>query len=326
MKERVLITGASGFVGYHLIIAALKNNLEVYAAVRKSSNISHLKDLDIEYTDLRYTDVAALEADIKEKQYTYIIHAAGVTRARTIEEYNSINADNTFNLASAAAAAGVKKFVLISSLAAVGPIDDINDTITEDTPARPVTAYGKSKLIAEEKLAKVGNLNYTILRPTAVYGPRDTGIFIFFKQLSKGIEAYIGKFQQKLSFIYVTDLADASIIALKNGTTKAYILSDGNGYAKDDLGKEGKKALGIKTLKIHVGVIFMKMVAIVAEKVSNLKGEAPILNTEKLSELTAINWTCDIGPAKKDLNFDPKYNLSEGVAETIKWYKLNKWL
>lgn len=328
MKERVLITGASGFVGYHLIQEALKNNLEVFAAVRKSSNISHLKDLDIQYTDLVYNDPVALQKEMQDKQYQYIIHAAGVTRARTIAEYNDINAGHTYNIARAAVDSGItlKKFVLVSSLAAIGPLNNLDGIIDEDTLPHPVTAYGASKLLAEEKLKSISGLSYTILRPTAVYGPRDTGIFIFFKQLSKGIEAYIGKAEQKLSFIYVGDLAKACISALQHGDHKTYNLSDGYSYTKYDLGNETRATLGRKTLKFHISVNFMKIVATLAENVSYLKGEAPILNKEKLNELTAVNWICSIESAKKDLNFVPQFDLQKGVAEAISWYKLNKWL
>ena len=328
MREKVLITGASGFVGYHLIKEALKNDLEVFAAVRKSSNIKHLSDLDIQYTDLAYNDTEALKKDISEKKYTYIINAAGVTRARTIEEYNTINAEYTFNLAKAAVESGIdlKKFVLVSSLAAIGPLNDIDGVINEYTVPNPVTAYGVSKLLAEQKLKTINGLNYTILRPTAVYGPRDTGIFIFFKQLSKGIEGYIGRAGQRLSFIYVTDLAKACVSALHNGGLQAYNLSDGKSYTKYDLGNEARKTLTGKTFKFHIPVNFMKLIATVAEKVSNLKGEAPILNREKLNELTAVNWICSIEQAKKDLGFAPQYNLNKGVAETINWYKQNNWL
>ncbi|MFD0749030.1 NAD-dependent epimerase/dehydratase family protein [Mucilaginibacter calamicampi] len=328
MKEKVLITGASGFVGYHLIKEALRNDMEVVAAVRKSSNIKHLSEFDIQYTDLAYNDPDALIKDIQEKKYTFIIHAAGVTRARTIEEYNTINAEYTLNLAKAAVEAGVdvKKFVLVSSLAAIGPLNNIDGVINEETTPNPVTAYGASKLLAEQKLKTVTGLNYTILRPTAVYGPRDTGIFIFFKQLSKRIEGYIGRAEQRLSFIYVTDLASACISALKSGGLQAYNLSDGKSYTKYDLGTEARKILTGKTFKFHIPVNFMRLIATIAEKVSNLKGEAPILNREKLNELTAVNWICSIGAASKDMGFAPQYDLNKGVKETINWYKQNNWL
>lgn len=328
MKEKVLITGASGFVGYHLIKEALNNNLEVFAAVRKSSNVGHLKDFDINYIDLAYNDPVSLKKDMEEKQFSYIIHAAGVTRARTVEEYNTINADYTFNLAKAAVDAEInlKKFVLVSSLAAIGPLNNVNDIINEESIPNPVTAYGASKLLAEQKLKTLRMLNYTILRPTAVYGPRDTGIFIFFKQLSKGIEGYIGRSEQRLSFIYVTDLARACVQALNSGDKTTYNLSDGKSYSKYDLGIEARKTLTGKTLKFHIPVNFMKILASIAEKVSNLKGEAPIINREKLNELIAVNWICDIEKAEKELDFIPQYDLSHGVEETLNWYKQHKWL
>lgn len=329
MKERVLITGASGFVGFHIIEEALQNNLEVYATVRKSSKVAHLKNLDIKFTYPDFNDVTALQNDIRLNKYDYIIHAAGATRARSQMEYNHINAGYTHNLALAIQDSGVKlkKFVLISSLAAVGPLQSFTGVINENTKPQPLTSYGRSKLLAEEKLADFSSLPYTILRPTGVYGPRDKDIFIFFKQLTqKGIEPYIGKFNQKFSFIYAPDLAKAAIKALYLGHKKAYNLSDGNFYDRYELGFLIKEYLTLSSIKIHLPVNFVKFIAFFSEMYSALSNKAPVLNREKLKELMAVNWSCDIEAAKADLGFYPEHNLKTGVAETIKWYKLNNWL
>ncbi len=328
MKERVLITGANGFVGYHLIAEALKNNLEVFAAVRKSSKTDHLSSFDIQYTYPDFDDVSSLKMELDKNKYDYIIHAAGVTKARSEKEYNDINAGYTHNLAAAAIESGInlKKFVFISSLAAVGPLNTLNGIITEETIPNPVTAYGKSKLLAEENLKAFSSLNYNILRPTGVYGPRDKDIFIFFKQLTRGIEPYIGNMQQKFSFIYVTDLAKAAIKALYAGNQKTYNLSDGNFYDRYELGKLTKEVLNLRTIKFHLPVNFVKLVARVSEKYSSLKNKAAVLNVEKLNELMAVNWYCNIEQAKADLGFYPVYNLKAGVTETLAWYKSNKWL
>ena len=326
MRERVLITGASGFVGYHLIVEALHNDLEVFAAVRRSSKIDHLKHLDIQYTYPNFDDPEALKKELDEKNYDYIIHAAGVTCARNVDEYNLINATYTYNIAQAAANSNVKKFVLISSLAAIGPLDVLDGIITENTTPNPVTAYGRSKLLAEQKLISINNLNYTILRPTAVYGPRDKDIFIFFKQVAAGLEPYIGKIEQKLSFIYVVDLAKATIKALYAGDKKAYIIGDDTYYDRYKLGSNIKLALGNRTMKFHLPVIFVTMIAGIAEKVSSFANKAAVLNIEKLNELKAVNWSCNNELAKAELGFSPAYNLQSGVAETINWYKANKWL
>lgn len=328
MKERVLITGASGFLGYHLVEEALHNNLEVYVAVRKSSDISHLKDLDIQFIYPKFNDVISLKRELNEGQYHYIIHAAGVTKARSAQEYKTINADYTYNLATAAQSAGInlKTFVLISSLAAVGPLNTLTGIITEESPPHPVTAYGKSKLLAEEKLKSIAGLNYTILRPTAIYGPRDKDIFIFFKQLKNGIEPYIGHVEQKLSFIYVKDLARVTIKALYASNNETYNLSDGNFYSRYELAIIAKNVLNLKTVKFHLPVIFVKLIALVAEKTSSLVNKAAVLNPEKLKELMAVNWFCEIDKAKYDLGYYPHYDLEAGLKETLNWYKKNKWL
>ena len=326
--ERVLITGASGFVGYHLIEAALQNNLEVYAAIRGNSQTDHLKHLDIRYVNIDYKNRPALKQQLTDINPDYIIHAAGVTSARSQAEYDDINATNTYNLASVAAEldGNLKKFVLIGSLAAIGPLKTLNGIITETTIPHPVTAYGRSKLLAEEQLRTVKNISYTILRPTAVYGPRDTGIFIFFKQLVKGIEPYIGNSQQKLSFIYVKDVANAAIKALYGGHNQTYNLSDGNFYSRYELGDITKQVLSLKTLKFHLPVNFVKIIAAVSEKVSSLRNKAAVVNIEKIDELMAVNWSCDNEKAKSDLGFYPAYNLQAGLTETLTWYKANKWL
>ncbi|MDO3641089.1 NAD(P)-dependent oxidoreductase [Mucilaginibacter sp. L3T2-6] len=328
MKERVLITGASGFVGYHLIKEALANDLEVFAAIRKSSKIDHLKDFDIKYTYPDFGNLQALKDNMIENKYDYIIHAAGITRARSAKEYNQVNAGNSYNLALAALESniGLKKFVLIGSLAAMGPLNTLDGIITGDTTPNPVTAYGKSKLLAEEKLKSLTALNYTILRPTGVYGPRDRDIFIFFKQVSNRIEPYIGHIEQKLSLIYVTDLAKVAIKALYAGRQKTYNLSDGNFYSRYALGDFAREALKLNTAKFHLPVNFVKFIARIAEKISSLNNKAAVLNVEKLNELMAVNWNCDITPAKADLGFSPAYDLKAGVTETIKWYKANNWL
>ncbi|MDB4920404.1 NAD(P)-dependent oxidoreductase [Mucilaginibacter sp.] len=328
MKERVLITGASGFVGYHLIEEALNSNLEVFAAVRKSSKTDHLKGFDIKYTYPDFTNLQALKDNINENKYDYIIHAAGVTKARSSKEYDDINAGYTYNLALAALESNIdfKKFVLVSSLAAVGPLNNLNGIITENTTPNPVTAYGRSKLLAEEKLESLAALNYTILRPTGVYGPRDRDIFIFFKQLNNRIEPYIGNFEQNLSLIYVSDLAKAAIKALYAGNKKTYNLSDGSFYNRYELGNITKEVLNLKTVKFHLPVNFVKLIANIAEKVSSLSNKASVLNVEKLNELMAVNWNCDIAQAKADLGFSPLYDLRSGVIETLKWYKANNWL
>lgn len=327
MSERVLITGASGFLGYHLILAALQQNLEVYAAVRKNSQIEHLKELPIKYLLLDYNDINGMSQLLLDNKIKYIIHAAGVTKAVKQQTYNDINATYSVNLAKAAAANGsaCQKMVFISSLASIGPLKDVVNTITELTKPRPVTAYGRSKLLAEIELAKV-NIPLTILRPTAVYGPRDKDIFIMLKTVSQGFDPYIGKKLQQLSFVHVKDVANISVQSLFLKNVGAYNITDGNSYNRYQFADTVKSILNKKALRFHIPMPLVKALAYFLEIINGLMNKPAVINREKLFELAATNWVCDISKAKKELNYLPKFNLESGLKDSITWYQNNKFL
>lgn len=327
MKEKILITGANGFLGFHLIEAALQNNLQVYAAVRKESKIDHIKHLPIVFTFLDYSNLFKLQNEIIAGQYDYIIHAAGLTKGMNKEEFNMVNAQYSLCLGKAALTpqARIKKFIFISSLAAIGPIDKYSNKINELTPANPVTSYGKSKLLAERMLEKL-TLPLIILRPTAVYGPRDKDIFIMFKAIKRGVEMYLGKQNQQLTFIYVKDVANLAISALFSDRIGAYNITDGNNYTRYDLAIYLKQYLKQKTIKFHLSIIVVKITTFILEYSMRMFNKNSVLNREKLNELLADNWACDIKKAKSELGFLPKYDLDKGVKESVDWYKQNKWL
>lgn len=329
MKQKVLITGATGFLGFHLIEAALGSGLEVYAAVRSSSKTDHLKHFDINYIHLNFSSIEAMEKEIKDKGFEYIIHAAGTTKAKNLEEYNTINALYTENLAKAVYNSGtkIKKLVFISSLAAIGPLHEGGQLITENNNPHPVTAYGISKLLAEQKLKQI-DLPVITLRPTAVYGSRDKDIFIILKTFNQGIEPYIGNKAQDLSFIYAKDLATLTINAMftNEAANGAYNITDGNCYDRYQLANITKKVLNKKTIKFHLPLVFVRSLALLLERSYGWFNKTPTLNIEKLNELTAANWCCDISKAKYHLGFKPAYNLESGLTEALKWYKENKWI
>lgn len=329
MKKRVLITGGSGFVGYHLIEAAISSGLEVSVAVRSSSSVAHLSIFDIKFVYPDFSSTESLIPLLEQGRYNYIVHASGITKAKSAEEYNKINAEYSNNLALAAVKADIplEKFVFVSSLAAIGPLENLDGIIQDNTPARPVTLYGSSKMLAEQYLARITNLPLVIIRPTAVYGPREKDIFILLKSIYKGIEPHIGKFSQKLSFIYVKDLANVIVDSLSSAVTNAaYNVSDGYQYDRYALAEGVKKAMHKKTFKFHIPVFFVSFLATVMEKIYSNRDASPTLNKEKMNELTALNWICSIEHARKDLSFKPAYNLNQGLEETVRWYKQNNWL
>jgi UDP-glucose 4-epimerase len=329
MSKNLLITGASGFVGHHLIEEAVKQGYTVFASVRQTSKIDHLKAFPIQFTSLDFEDHNALRKNLEQHQYDYIIHAAGALKASGPQEYDFINAEYSHNLAQAAVSAGIplKKFVFISSLAAVGPTATHQETITENTTPNPVTHYGKSKLLAESMLRSFKTLPLVTLRPTAVYGPYERDIFIMLQALNRGFELYIGRVPQQLSFVYVKDVVSATMLALQaTATHKSYNLSDGHKYDRYQLASTVKNILHKKTITLHLPVTGVRLLAGVLETVYGLQKKTPALNYNKLAELTASNWHCSIESAKADLGFDPQYDLQQGMHETLDWYKANRWL
>ncbi len=326
MSKKLLITGASGFVGYHLIKEALLQEYEVFAAVRKSSQVDHLKPFPVHlvYPDFEHTD--RLVRDLAGNGITHIIHAAAVTKAARQEDYNHANATLTRNLALAAvqSGSGIENFVFLSSLAAKGPSVQ-GMPITEESAAHPVTFYGKSKLLAENYLSEIDGLPLTGLRPTAVYGPREKDLFIVLDMIKKGWELYIGRTAQRLSFVYVQDLVNVVFRVLKNSTTGSYYhVSDGQRYDRYALADITKSILHKRTIRLHVPLKLVSFFLGLIEKIKPASGKASILNTDKLNELTA-SWECSIDKLRRELQYEPAYSLQDGLAQSIQWYQANKW-
>jgi len=329
MKKRILITGATGFVGFHLIEAALADNLQVFANTRPSSKTEHLQSLNINFVELDFESIYALAKNIEENKYDYVVHAAAVTKAKNLDEYNKYNASYARNLAIAVSKAThkVEKFVFVSSLAAMGPLKIADDLLNENGRLNPVTHYGKSKALAETYLSNIQNLPLLVFRPTAVYGPRERDILMVLKAISRGFEVYMGDANQKLSFVYVKDLAEIIISSLKsNVISKTYNVSDGHIYGRSSFSESARRIMQKRTFKLKVPLPLIKGIAWSMEKAYKFTGRMPTLNVDKVNELTGINWACDVRNIKKDLGFSPRYQLQQGLEETIKWYKSNKWL
>lgn len=328
--SKVLITGASGFVGGFLVEACLKKGYEVTAGIRATSNRTYLQDKRIKFLELNFGDIDQLNRQLVGKHFDYIIHNAGVTKAISREVYFRVNTTYTKHFVEAIKKniPGLEKFIYISSLAAYGPADDLADGIvTETTDPKPVTAYGESKLASEQFLSAEKDFPFIIIRPTAVYGPREKDIFTFFQMVKNGVEPYIGRKPQQLTFIYVRDLVRLVVDTLKkNEVRKSYFVSDGNLYQSQQLGQYIKKNLDKKTISFKVPLALVRVIALFNEMISKITGKYPPLNLEKVRELECLNWNCDIRPLKKDFQFVPEYDLEKGIKESIQWYKKNNWL
>ena len=332
---KVLITGASGFIGSFLVEEGLKRNHTVYAGIRKSSSREYLKDPRTRFAELDLRSAEAVAASLSQLKsegitFDYIIHNAGVTKAQNKEEYFNVNVGCTRNLVEGIILAGVvpEKFVYMSSLAAFGPGDPktMRTVMLSDTP-KPVEIYGRSKLAAENYITSLEGFPYLIIRPTGVYGPREKDYYVFFQTINRGLEPYVGTKEQVLTFIYVKDLVrlifDAAESEIKN---TAYFVSDGNEYSSKTFSDITKKALNKKTLSFVVPSDLVKGIAWSLEKLYSLWGATPTLNTDKYNVISSTNWKCEVQPLKRDFNFEAEYDLEKGVNEAIEWYKREGWL
>lgn len=330
MKSKVLITGASGFIGSFLAEEALRQEYEVYAGIRPTSSREHLKDPRIRFVELDFSSKATLERQLSAAGFDYVVHNAGITYAHRKEDFEKVNSVYTKNLAEALQATGhpLKKFVLISSLAAYGPGNPATFQPVRSADARkPISSYGKSKLKAEEHLQSMSGFPYLILNPTAVYGPRDKDFFEFVKLVSRGFEPYIGTHRQMISLVYVEDLARAVIRAMGSAAiNRSFIISDRSAYDKEKLGEVIRTTLGRKTFKIKLPAAPLRAVIAGVEGIYSLFGKQPFLNTDKVNEISAPNWLCDSDEFWNAMGAVPEYNLERGIRATVAWYKEKGWL
>ncbi len=326
----VLITGANGFIGRHLVEEASKHHLQVYAGVRQGSDVKMLDNLNCELTYLDYEDVGKLTTILTELKPDYIIHNAGLTRSPEYEQYIKVNKNYLIHIVEAVRKSGIplKKILFVSSLAAYGPADfQIGGIVAHDSVPHPVTQYGKSKQEAEIWLKQQQDIPYNIVRPSAVYGPGEKDLLNVFQMVKKGINATAGYGEQKLTFIYVKDLVRLILLAtLTNHNHQAYFGTDGQIYGSKDFPEAIARSLGKKIISISLPVGLIKVGAWISEKIGKITGKFPTLYMERVNEIKAKNWSCDVTNLENDLHFKPQYSLQQAIDETTAWYLNNQWI
>lgn len=333
MAKRILITGASGFIGSHIAEEALRQDMEVWCAVRKTTSRQYLGDERLHFIELNLGSKEQMVAALADLKPNYVVHAAGATKCRNKSDFERINTVGTQNLVEAleVAAPNLERLVFISSLSVFGaiheelPYTEIKDT---DTP-RPNTAYGQSKLKAEENMQGC-KLPYIILRPTGVYGPREKDYFLMVKSIAQHTDFAAGYKPQDITFVYVDDVVQTvfkAIAAPEQCLGKAYFLSDGEVYSSVDFSDLILQELGNPwCLRLRVPLWVLRLVTFCGEYWGRLTNTLSALNNDKYNILCQRNWRCDISSARRDLGYEPKVKLAEGVKRSIRWYKENKWI
>lgn len=325
--ETLLLTGATGFVGSHVVEACKGEGFRLKALVRKASDAERLEGEGVECVRGSLESPEALKAAITGADA--VLHLAAVTKARTPDEYQRANAAGTQALIEAILCtdARPRRLVYLSSLAAVGPSFD-GRPVTREVAPRPLTAYGRTKLAGEKVCEAVSDLiEVAILRAPAVYGPRDRDVFEFFQMAKRGILPLPSGPVRRLQMIHAADLARALVLAATaEGARGVYHVAEARSYEWQEMARMVATAVGSKARIITVPAALIATAAAVSETVTGLFGRSTIFNRDKARELLAPGWLCETELALRDFGFEAQIPLQAGLNQTAKWYFENGWL
>ncbi len=288
--------------------------------MRAASNTRWISSLPVERVPLDLSQPEDFAGAVEGADV--VVHAAGITRARREEDYFLINTEGTQKIAEAAARATVRRFVLISSLAACGP-----DTLAKDGRDRPESAYGRSKLEAEAHLRALNERIETVtLRPAAVYGPRDTDFLPLFKMARRGF-LVLPSAEGLLQPVYAADMARAALAAAcKPVGFGPYPIAGTAYYSWQDVvaGLEG--ALGRRIRVLRLPAIVFKLAGRTAERMAKVRDSVPIFDERRARDLAVHTWSCDPSGTEKALDWRAEISLAEGLNLTVRWYRKAGWL
>ena len=328
-KKIAVVTGANGFVGSHLVDLLIQENYKVRCITRKSSNLKWLKEKGIEIFDCGLFDKEGLRKAFDGADYIY--HVAGVVKSKHPDGYFKGNVETTRTILETALEFKdkLKKILIVSSLTASGPSKDGITKITEKDECNPITTYGKSKREQEKvAISFMDKLPVTICRAPAVYGERDTEIFIFFQTFAKGLMTTIGLKDKPLSLIHVVDLVKGFYLAAisERSAGEIYFISSKEVYNWKQIGEITSKVLNKKPLTVKVPHAAVYMIATIAQFVSMFSKNAATLNLEKARDLVQKAWICDTSKAVEQLGYKQEISIEEGIRRTCGWYKEMKRL
>ena len=327
---KVLLTGGSGFLGSYVAEQLAAEGHSVRALVRPRSDKRVLEKLPgVEFAAGAIEDRSSLTSAVEGVDA--VVHVAGIVKARKPADFFAVNAQGTRNLLDAVLArGGLRRFVYVSSLAAVGPSLD-GTPVADDAEPRPVTHYGRSKLEAERMvLAAGGQLPVTVIRPPVIYGPRDRETLAFFTSVRNGVLPMTGDGLNTLSVIYVADCAAAivrAVTAADAPSGRTYFVEDGAVYVWREALADIEAALGRRAfVRVGMPLGVVRVAAAATQLWGALTNTAQMLTLDKVNELTQPHWVCSGEGARRDLGWTAKVQWQQGVQESVKWYREQGWL
>ena len=318
----ILITGATGFVGAHLVEVLAARGARARALVRETSDVSLLERYGFETVVGDLSDPSSLRRAVSGTRRVF--HLAAATRALDAETFHRVNASGTENLVAAIEAeGGHQRLVYLSSMAAAGPSNG-RPARPGDAP-RPLTPYGRSKLAGETAVLEAG-LDAAVIRAPAVYGPGDRDLLVFFRLARLGVLPVVGPADRRVQLIHVTDLAGALVGAAEaRGATGVYHVAEPRWYTWGEVLAVMAEAVGRRGIRVPVPGALVRAAAAVTEGVSRVTGRPVIFDRDKARELLA-EWLCNTEKARRELGFEASVPLADGLDETAAWYRENGWL
>jgi nucleoside-diphosphate-sugar epimerase len=329
---RVLVTGASGFVGSTLCEELNRQGFETKALMRRTSSRANLGSAQFTPVEGDLRNPESLRHAVSDVDL--IFHVAGVVAARSRADFFAGNATGTQNLLEAAKRYGknIQRFIYVSSLAAAGPSRPDRPNCEEDE-CRPVSDYGASKLAGERFALNFSSaFPVTVVRPPAVYGPRDKGVFTFFQSIQRGILPLLGTQvpdPRRYSFVHVDDLVRGIVLAAKPREASAaeifYVTGDGE-FSWEEAMRLMARGMEKKALPVRLPIFAMRCAAGVCSAYSLAFNKVLPFSLDKVKEIAAPAWTCSNSKAKQQLGFEPRWTLEKGFAHTAEWYRENGWI
>jgi nucleoside-diphosphate-sugar epimerase len=326
----VAITGATGFVGSHVADELSRRGYAVRCLVRSQSNLRWLEGKSYEIVRCSFDNTGSIEAALQDVDG--VIHVAGVIAARSLDEFMEGNAGVTRRMIEATqriAQSNFRRFVHLSSMAAVGPAPSLDQPLTEDSPLCPITPYGISKKAAEEVVESASRaIPTTIIRPPAVYGERDEATLSFFRAVHRGIIPLIGFSTKWVSLVHIRDLACGIVDAFESDVAvgKTYFISSDQFYTWKQIGTTTAAIIGRRAFPIVLPHTLVLSIAAVSGWIGHLQGKAPVLDYHKGRDIIQRFWICSTERARRDLGYRQEISLEEGISSTIEWYTTHRWL
>jgi dihydroflavonol-4-reductase len=327
---KVLVTGATGFVGSHVVDVLLEKGYDVDYIARATSNLRWLDGKKARRVDGSLSDLPSLRRALEDCDA--VIHVAGLTAARSEAEFFRGNRDATQTLIDAVRTyrPGLSRFVHISSGAACGPAPDADHPVTEATLCKPITTYGRSKLAAEDVVTRAAaDVPTTIIRPPAVYGPRDSAILTFFQAVQRGLAPVIGFDEKLVSLIHGLDLARGIVDAMGHPVAvgKTYFITSEKFYTWPQIINLTAAIMGKRrVLQLRLPHFVVRSLAGIVGGIGKLSKKPPVLDYEKGIDITQPYWIFSSEKARRELGYRESFDLDDGIRNTVEWYRANGWL